>query len=123
MNAMAYVDIDQGIYKVKFKVSQNEIQKKLCSFSINMENFEAFCRNKNLNSNLFFLKNGYGLGALCKFEEPLKFVESSLKMSSIITRLFVYIIIYVQLYLQGPTLNLIQLSYHLPPHFQNLKNH
>ena len=57
-----------------------------------MANFEGFCWKKKLSSNLFFLKNGYFLGALCKFEEPLKFVESSLKMSSMI-RLFVYIII------------------------------
>ena len=56
------------------------------SFSINMD-FEAFCRNKKLNSNLFFLKNEYG--PLCKFEEPLKFVESSLKMSSVIWLVFV----------------------------------
>ena len=33
--------------------------KKLrgCSFSINMANFEAFCRTKKLISNLFFLKS------------------------------------------------------------------
>ena len=54
-----------------------------------MANFEAFFRNKKSSSNLFFLKNGYGLGALCKFEEPLKFVESSLKMSSVIWLVFV----------------------------------
>ena len=39
-----YVDIDQGIYKVKLKVALNEKRKKLhgFSFSINMANFEAF---------------------------------------------------------------------------------
>ena len=58
MNALVYVDIDQGIYKVKLKVALNEKRKKLrgFSFSINMANFEAFCRTKKLISNLFFLK-------------------------------------------------------------------
>ena len=28
MNALVYVDIDQGIYKVKLKVALNEKQKK-----------------------------------------------------------------------------------------------
>ena len=60
MNALVYVDIDQGIYKVKFKVARNEIWKKLqgFSFSINsMANFEAFRLNKKLSSNLYFLKS------------------------------------------------------------------
>ena len=58
MNASVYVDIDQGIHKVKLKVARNETQKKLhgISFSINMENFETFCLNKKLSPNLFFLK-------------------------------------------------------------------
>ena len=58
MNALVYVDIDQGIYKVKLK-ALNEKQKKLhgFSFSINMANFEAFYLNKKLSSNLFFLKS------------------------------------------------------------------
>ena len=44
MNAPVYVDIDQGIHKVKIKVAQNEKQKKLrgFSFSMNIANFEAF---------------------------------------------------------------------------------
>ena len=44
MNALVYVDIDQGIHKVKLKVARNGKQKKLpgLSFSINMANFEAF---------------------------------------------------------------------------------
>ena len=56
MNALVYVDIDWGIHKKKLKVAQNEKQKKLrgFSFSINMVNFEAFCQNKKLSSNLFF---------------------------------------------------------------------
>ena len=32
MNALVYVDIDQGIHKVKFKVALNEKQKKLHRF-------------------------------------------------------------------------------------------
>ena len=54
MNALVYVDIDQGIYKVKLKVALNEKRKKLhgFSFSINMANFEAFPRNKKLSANL-----------------------------------------------------------------------
>ena len=61
MNALVYVDIDQGIYKVKLKVALNEKRKKLrgFSFSINMANFEAFCWTKKLTSNLFFLKSDY----------------------------------------------------------------
>ena len=44
MNAPVYVEIDQGILKVKLRNARNEKQKKLCgfSFSINMANFEAF---------------------------------------------------------------------------------
>ena len=59
MNAPVYVDIDQGIHKVKVKVALNEKRKKLrgFSFSINMANFEAFCWTKKLISNLFFLKS------------------------------------------------------------------
>ena len=59
MNAPVYVDIDQGIHKVKLKNALNEKRKKLCgfSFSINIANFEAFRRTKKLISNLFFLKS------------------------------------------------------------------
>ena len=59
MNALVYVDIDRGIHKVKLKNALNEKRKKLrgFSFSINMANFEAFCRTKKLISNLFFLKS------------------------------------------------------------------
>ena len=59
MNALVYVNIDQGIHKVKVKVALNEKRKKLhgFSFSINMANFEAFCQTKKLISNLFFLKS------------------------------------------------------------------
>ena len=44
MNVPVYVDIDQGIHNVKLKIARNEKQKKLrgFSFSINIENFEAF---------------------------------------------------------------------------------
>ena len=56
MNAPVYVDIDQGIYKVKLKAALNEKGKKLRGFSffINMANFEAFRQIKKLSSNLFF---------------------------------------------------------------------
>ena len=59
---LVYVHIDQSIYKVKLKVDQNEKRKKLCgfSFSINMANFDGFCWNKKLSSNLFFLKSAFG---------------------------------------------------------------
>ena len=33
MNALVYVDIEQGIHKVKLKVAQNEKGKKLHGFS------------------------------------------------------------------------------------------
>ena len=53
MNALVYFDIDRGINKVKLKNALNEKRKKLgCgfSFSITMENFEAFHRTKMLIS-------------------------------------------------------------------------
>ena len=59
MNFLVYNDIDQGIHKVKCKIAQNEKQTKNYmgfSFSINMANFEAFCRNKKLSANVSFLK-------------------------------------------------------------------
>ena len=48
INALFYVDKDQGIHNVKLKVAQNEKRKKLVRglFSINMANFEAFRWNK-----------------------------------------------------------------------------
>ena len=59
MNALVYVDIDQGIYKGKLKNALNEKRKKLFgfSFSINIANFEAFLWTKKLISNLCFLKS------------------------------------------------------------------
>ena len=56
MNALVYVDIDQGIHKGKMKVAQNEKRKKLLGFSfyINIGNFEAFLRNLNLSTNHSF---------------------------------------------------------------------
>ena len=58
-NSLFYIGIDQGIHKVKLKVARNEKQIKLHWFSssINIANFEAFCRTKKLISNLFFLKS------------------------------------------------------------------
>ena len=51
MNAPVYVDIDQGIHKVKLKNALNEKRKKLrrFSFSINIANFEAFLRTKKVD--------------------------------------------------------------------------
>ena len=59
MNALVYVDIDQGVHKGKLKVARNEKRKKLSkfSFSTNIANFEAFCWTKKLISKLFFLKS------------------------------------------------------------------
>ena len=56
MNALVYVNIDQGIHKVKMKVARNEKRKKLLGFSfyINIGNFEAFLRNLNLSANRLF---------------------------------------------------------------------
>ena len=54
MNALVYVDIDQGIHKVKLKVARIEKRKKLHGF---IANFEAFRWTKKLISNLFFLKS------------------------------------------------------------------
>ena len=58
MNALVYVDIDQGIYKGKKKVALNEKRKKLhgFSFSMNMAKFKAFWGVKKLSTNLSFLK-------------------------------------------------------------------
>ena len=58
INALVYVDIDQGIHKVKLKVALNEKRKKLhgLSFSINMTNFEAFWGVKKMSANFSFLK-------------------------------------------------------------------
>ena len=44
MNALVYVDIDQGIHKEKLKNARKEKRKKLHGFSYtkNMADFEAF---------------------------------------------------------------------------------
>ena len=44
MNALVYVNIDQGIHKEKSKVARNEKRKKLRGFSYtyNIANFELF---------------------------------------------------------------------------------
>ena len=56
MNALVYVDIDQGIHKGKMKVAGNEKRKKLLGFSfyINIGNFKAFLRNLNLSTKHLF---------------------------------------------------------------------
>ena len=58
MNALVYVDIDQGINKGKMKVALNEKQNKLhgFSFSINIANFEVFLLVFKLTKNPLFLK-------------------------------------------------------------------
>ena len=56
MNALVYVNIDQGIYKGKMNVALNEKRKKLrgFSFSINIANFEAFLSVFRLTKNPLF---------------------------------------------------------------------
>ena len=58
MNALVYVNIDQGIHEVKLKNVQDEKRKKLHGFSfyINIANFEAFFQGKKLSANLLFLQ-------------------------------------------------------------------
>ena len=64
MNALDYVDIDQGIHKGKMKVAPNEKGKKLhgFTFSINVANFEAFLLVIKLTKNLLFLKSVGSIG-------------------------------------------------------------
>ena len=59
--ALLYVNIDQGIHKVKMKVAQIKKRKKLLgiSFYINIVNFEAFLWNLNLSTNRFFWRCVY----------------------------------------------------------------
>ena len=56
MNALVYVDIDQGIHKGKMKVARNEKRKILLGFSfyIDIGNFEVFLRNLNLSAEHLF---------------------------------------------------------------------
>ena len=56
MNALVYVNINQGIHEVIMKAAQNEKRKILLQFSfyINIGNFEAFLRNLNLNAKHLF---------------------------------------------------------------------
>ena len=59
MNALVYVDIDQGIHKGKTKVAINEKRKKTTwvFISINVANFEAFFSVFKLTKNRLFLKS------------------------------------------------------------------
>ena len=60
MNALVYVDIDQGIHKGKMKVPLNGKTKQKTlgfSFSINIANIEAFLLVIKLTKNFFFLKS------------------------------------------------------------------
>ena len=69
MNALVYVDIDQGIHKGKIKVALNEKRKKLrgFSFSINIANFEAFLSVFKLTKNPLFLKSEALVGIFSSF--------------------------------------------------------
>ena len=79
MNALVYVDIDQGIHKGKMKVALNEKRKKLrgFSFSINIANFKAFLSVFKLTKNPLFLKSFMDLNmikikrCLCLMSEHL----------------------------------------------------
>ena len=59
MKVLVYVNIEQGNYKVKLKIAQNEKRKKLRGFSlsINMANFEAFRQVISSSIRLLFLKS------------------------------------------------------------------
>ena len=85
---LVYVDIDQGIHKVKMKVAQNKKRKKPLGFSfyINIVNFEAFLRNLNLSTNHLFWRCDH---LYCILEHS-EFLESY------IPRTFKYIIIETQ---------------------------
>ena len=56
MNVLVYVDIDQGIYKVKFAWNEKQKKRGGFSFSINMANFEVFRQNKKFSQTSFFWK-------------------------------------------------------------------
>ena len=75
MNALVYVDIDQGIYKGKMKVALNEKRKKLrgFSFSINIAKFEAFLSVFKLTKNIFFLKSVLSIMAAHIFTIPKQY--------------------------------------------------
>ena len=59
MNALVYVDIDQGIHKEKLKNARKEKRKKLHVFSYtkNITNFKAFRWNNLLSAKLLLLKS------------------------------------------------------------------
>ena len=61
MNALVYVNIDQGIHKGKMKVARNEKRKKLLGFSFYKNiGFEAFLWNSNLSANRLFWRGDLG---------------------------------------------------------------
>ena len=80
MNALVYVDIDQGIHKGKMKVALNEKRKKLhgFSFSINIANFKAFLSVFKLTKNLFFSEECQGVVIFIK--KVYKYVPSMLQI-------------------------------------------
>ena len=64
MNALVYVDIDQGIHLEKNKVARNEKWKKLRGFSYvkSMANSESFHLNFWLSTNPQIVRSGPVLG-------------------------------------------------------------
>ena len=60
MNALVYIDIEQGIHKRKSKVAWIEKRKKLHGFSYskNIVNFESFCWNFSLSGNPIISEDG-----------------------------------------------------------------
>ena len=61
MNAPVYVDIDQGIHKVKLKVARNEKRKKLPTwvfFFYKYSKFWSVSLDKKVDLKPLFLKSG-----------------------------------------------------------------
>ena len=58
MNALVYVDTDQGIQKGKSKVARNEKRKKPTWVFLYIKYSKAFRWNISLSANLLFLKSG-----------------------------------------------------------------
>ena len=93
---MSTLNIDQGIHKVKLKVSQNEKRKKLYGFSfyINIGKFKAFLRNLNLSANRLFWR--------CDILQPtLMYILKGPNMSTTIPQFPSYFIqiVYITIYL------------------------
>ena len=59
MNALVYLNIDQGVHEGKSRVTPNEKRKNLLGFSNTKQiaNFEVFCWNISFSENILFLKS------------------------------------------------------------------